>query len=579
MSETQFSRLVRYGLLAVAAMGSVALLASSPPIPSHANVLAAGFAMLCTAIALIIESTLILSSSISGAEPSYWRWIGGGTILLVFVASAIRLASPLSAHQLASCLVLFLSTSLLLASALAGSLGWRILKHVVPVSIACFVLFVLAGSAEWAAAPNYHNQLGVVLPVTAGGGFVSLLLLPFVRSRLEYEAAVTPVDSSEPGQGQSVASGRVTSALGMVALVTLSSFASLLTLTYVAAMAAKIRPRGGLVSGDIRIFVVAAVVIALTVALWAASSRIPARPPYRRILQAYCLAGILVPAITLLISCAKLPFSVLGAIVSVIVGVWDLNSLINNISVLQLRPATPYVLVISVCSSFLGAAITYWTLVGAVSTSHGARSFAVSATLAIGAALLNILLISVLPVLGLNSFPHATEFTVQHNLFQDSLSISAIVLVIEWPVEFLRVSSGQWWIAVSLSTGLIPLFSSGFLWAVHSNHDHVRRQARRLLGSDASRVLAITHDENSVGSRVRLLINGARGNLKGPQNERLVRVLSAHVSNQNLLAYLAVLAALVGALTIAMDALKDSGWINRVTSLSRLAPTITPDKR
>lgn len=564
-------------LSVIAVAGSIALLASARFTSWHPNVLAGGVAMACAATTLVIECIMIQTRAMNLDRPSARSLAGGGTIFLVFAAAAVHLASPVSSHRLTACLVTLLLLGLLLILALIGMLGWIPAWHAVSMGIACLVLFALASCAEWAAAPHADSHLAAVLPVTAGGGFVSALLVKLVRSRIEDEAAVTPLDLVDSDNARPAASGRVTAALGQVALVTLSAFVSLLTLTYVATVAAKINPNGGFTSADRELGTVGAAVAVVGVVLWLFSRQVPAGGGHVLLFRG-CCAVLIVPAIALLVTAAGQPFSALPAVVSLIVGLWNVNSVIGNVCVLQLRPVTGQVIVVAACAFLLGASITYWALVSAVRSSHGARSFAVSSALVIIVVLLHILLISLVPVTALGSAPHVTEFTIQHNLFQDSLSISAILLVIEWPVEFLRASSGQWWLAITLSAGLVPLFSSGFLWAISSNRDHLRRQARRLLGDDSARVLAIAEAEGRVDRRLGVLWRAAHSDLSGLPDERFIRGLSAHIKNQNLLAYLAVLAAIVGTVTIAFESLQDSSWINRLAALSRLQNPAPPSK-
>lgn len=445
----------------------------------------------------------------------------------------------------------------------------------VPVGIACLLLFALAACAEWEAAPEAGAKVSTVLPFTVGGGFVSVLLLALVRSRMEYEAAVTPLDKPASDNATPATSGRVTAALAMVALVALSSFVSLLMLTYVSAVAAKVSPHVGLVVGDKALGLVTAITAASTIALWAVRRQAVAHWP-RWIIRGMCLTILLTLAIAMIIDFGSRPFSGLAAVVSAVVGFWNLNSVINNVALLQLRRVSQYIMGLAASAALLGAAITYWSLVAAVTTSSGPRSFAISATLVITVIMLHILLISTIPVVELYSMPHITEFTVQHNLFQDALSISAIIMIIEWPVEFLHASSGQWWLALSLSTGLVPLFSSGFIWAIRSNREHVQRQAQRLFHDDASRVLGIARAEGRLDRRLGVLVRAGRNQLDGSPDERLIRVLSAHTKNQNLLAYTAVVAAIVGAVAILLEGIKDAGWMDRLAALSRFGSTIPP---
>ena len=296
-------------------------------------------------------------------------------------------------------------------------------------------------------------KASTALLFTVGGGFVSVLLLALVRSRMEYEAGVTPLDKPGSGDTKPATSGRVTAALGMVAFVALSSFVSLLMLTYVSARAAKVDPDVGLVAGDEALGLVALIAAVSTITLWAFRHQATAHLP-AGITHSICLTIILALAIAMIVNSVSRPLSVPAAVVSVIVGFWSLNSVINNLALLQLRHVTGYTIGLAASAALLGAAITYWSLVAAVTTPVGPRSFAISAMLVIGAIILYVFLISTIPVVELDSRPHITEFTVQHNLFQDTLSISAIILIIEWPVEFLRASSGQWWLALSLSAGL-----------------------------------------------------------------------------------------------------------------------------
>jgi hypothetical protein len=554
----------------IAILGSLALLATTSNIPRHANIIAGLFAILCCGLALAIESITIYTSKMAMRKPTKWSWVGGGTVLAVIVSAAVHIAHATSAHKLGDCIATLLLLGLLLITALIGMLGLGLLKHVIPVGTACYSMFALATSAEWVAAPHYSNQLGAVLPVTAGGGVVSVLLVTLIRPRIEEEAAVTPLEKPDAHYAAS-ASGRVTAVLGMVALVALSAFVSLLTLTYVAAEAAKIKPHGGFAHTDRLVAIAAVIAIAWALAAWIA---VDGRAMRNRVplwfLRACCLGLLTALPVILLVDSSSMRFSPFAATVSVIVLLWNFNSGINNISTIQLRPLTIYVTMIAACMSLLGGAITYWSLVRGVGTTSGPRSFEVSAALVIAAIIVHVILMSVVPALEFNSSTRTTEFTIRHNLFQDSLSISAIVLIIEWPVEFLRVSSGQWWLAISLSTGLVPLFATGFTWATVSNREHVTRQTQSKFEADAEQILAMTRAERRIDKRLCVLARAAKGKLDGSADERYIRALSAHVSNQNFLAYAAVLTAIVGAFNILLEGLKDSEWMSHLTALGRL---------
>lgn len=551
------------------------MLATAHFVPIRPDIAACWFAIACVAAALMDESLLIWTNGTGHPAPSARAWLYAGTIAFLFMAAGIRLAFPLSYHQIGSCVTTSVVLVVLLMAGLIGLLGLKVVLHVVPVGIACLLLFGLAACAEWEAAPHAGSQASTAILFTVGGGFVSVLLLALVRSRMEYEAAVTPLDGPDSGDTTPAASGRVTAALGMVALVALSSFVSLLMLTYVSATAEKVSPHVGLLAGDKALGLVAAIAAASTFALWAVRHWAVARWP-TWILRSACLTILLVLAVAMIVDLGSCPFSVLATAVGVVVGFWNFNSVVNNVALLQLRRVTRYTIGLAASAALLGAAITYWALVAAVTTPAGPRSFAVSATLVTGAIMLHILLISTIPVMELDPTPHVTEFTVQHNLFQDALSISAIILIIEWPVQFLHASSGQWRLALALSAGLVPLFSSGFVWAIRSNREHVQRQAQKLLHDDASRVLAIARAEGRLDRRIGVLIRAGHNQLDGPSDERFIRVLSAHTKNQNLLAYTAVVAAIVGAVAILLEGIKDSSWMNRLAALSRIGNTLPP---
>jgi hypothetical protein len=564
-------------LIAAAGAGGAAMLATANFTPVRPDIAACWFAMACVAAALMDESLLIWASGTGHPSPSARAWAYAGTIAFTFMAGGIRLAYPLSHHQIAYCVTTYLALVVLLTAGLIGLLGFDLVPHVIPVGIACLLLFALAACAEWQAAPGAGATVSTALLFTVGGGFVSVLLLALVRSRMEYEAAVTPLDKPGSGDFTPAASGRVTAALGMVALVALSSFVSLLMLTYVSARAAKISPHVGLVTGDRALGWVAAITAASTIALWAVRRQVTAHWPMW-ITRSVCLTIILALALAMIVDCGSRPFSVLAVVISVVVGLWNLNSVIDNVALLQLRRTTRYTIGLAASAALLGAAITYWSLVAAVTTSGGPRSFAVSAALVTSAIMLHVLLISTIPAVELDPSLHITEFTVQHNLFQDALSISAIILIIEWPVQFLHASSGQWWLALSLSAGLVPLFSSGFIWAIRSNREHVQRQAQRLLHDDASRVLSIARTEGRLDRRLGVLARAGRNQLDGSPDERFIRILSAHTKNQNLLAYTAVTAAIVGAVAILLEGIKDSAWMDRLAALSRFGNTIPPGR-
>ena len=179
------------------------------------------------------------------------------------------------------------------------------------------LLFALAACAEWEAAPKAGSQASTALLFTVGGGFVSVLLLALVRSRMEYEAAVTPLDKPDSGDVTPPTSGRVTAALGMVAFVALSSFVSLLLLTYVSATAAKVSPHIGLVAGDKALGLVAAITVASTIALWAIRHQAVTHWP-AWIIRSICLTIIVGLAIAMIVDSGSRPFPVLATVVALL---------------------------------------------------------------------------------------------------------------------------------------------------------------------------------------------------------------------------------------------------------------------
>src|SRR5229473_641440 len=186
-------------LIAAAGAGGAVMLATAHFVPMRPDIAACWFAMACVAAALIDESLLIWTKGTGHPVPSVSAWFYAGTVFFVFMAAGTRLAFPLSYHQIGYCVTTSAALVVLLTAGLIGLLGFQLVIHVIPVGIACLLLFGLAACAEWEAAPRASSQVSTAILFTVGGGFVAVLLLALVRSRMEYEAAVTPLEKPDSG--------------------------------------------------------------------------------------------------------------------------------------------------------------------------------------------------------------------------------------------------------------------------------------------------------------------------------------------------------------------------------------------
>lgn len=116
-------RLASLALIVAAGLGSAAMLATAHFTPLRPDIAACWFAMACVAVALMDESLLIWTNGTGHPTPSARAWTYAGTIAFVLMAGGIRLAFPLSHHQIGHCVTTSIALVVLLTAALIGLLG------------------------------------------------------------------------------------------------------------------------------------------------------------------------------------------------------------------------------------------------------------------------------------------------------------------------------------------------------------------------------------------------------------------------------------------------------------------------
>jgi hypothetical protein len=215
----------------------------------------------------------------------------------------------------------------------------------------------------------------------------------------------------------------------------------------------------------------------------------------------------------------------------------------------------------------------HWAAVGAVAVSGFASgSFALSAALASGPSHVYTWFagistaVAVLAVNGglsvavgsliVRGPQEQTRHGLLHNLIQDAtLMVLLYLIALVIPVVtvlHLPPALGYWERLVATFAIVGPFlmyFHGPYQWLLTTNLGHLGREiASRAEDPDETR--SLIDAETGPLSRNKALLQAAAGKMEGPEQQRFLRVLSAHLRNQNLLANAVVILSLIGLLVL-----------------------------
>lgn len=241
----------------------------------------------------------------------------------------------------------------------------------------------------------------------------------------------------------------------------------------------------------------------------------------------------------------------------VLLALWSANTMLNNAGLLRGSPIDAL----------------HWTTVGAVTISAFiSGSFALSAALASGPSHIYTWFAGIstaAAVLGVNGglsvaagsliarTPSGkTRHGLLHNLIQDATLFALLYLIaLIIPVVtllHLPPTLGYWGRIVATFAIVGPFltyFLGPYQWQLTTNLEHLGREITSR-AEDPDETTATIDAETELLPRNKALLQAAAGNMDGPEQQRFLRVLSAHIRNQNLLANSVVVLSLVGLLVL-----------------------------
>ena len=562
--------LVRPALIAI---GGAAVIATFVATPWHGRTLlnAESAAVACTVAAVGIECHLVRVARDGPGSGRSWSALGIGVTAGALVSAWLQLVAPLSGHDAARVALIATVGLIVLVGVLFGFLGPEAIA-VLPVTFVGLLVIAVASAAAWYQAALAHPVSATnaaVTIVTILVGLVIGLSSYVVKVRTDGVLGVPP-DAWDPGPrlGPSVAL-RTSAALALISFFAVGGF--LATFAFVVAVNRDLPfpARSALAGSDIRVFYVGVAAFILSATVFAIKTWRPAS----RIAQV-CATGAQL-AIPLAVSGLLIAdtrngrFSGLQVIEAVCVAVlmflWTFNSVVNNAWLMQGRRMSVGAVVAALSLAVLSGTTGAWLLTSGIVSGINARGPWQAATFALTALVASGGVVIFLGGSGSIGLPHHTELPVWRGLLQDTLSCSAITLVLVFPVVYL-------WSITDFSTGLVAalpvvaIFAPPFMWIMKANREHPKVEALRLIEpkSKAEMILA-DMEARSVQRFVRdqLVLLRAVRNPCEPKSEDFIRTLAAHTRNQNRLAGSMIVIPVAGALQILLSLAADSLWLVR----------------
>ncbi|MFE0021570.1 hypothetical protein [Amycolatopsis sp. NPDC059021] len=250
------------------------------------------------------------------------------------------------------------------------------------------------------------------------------------------------------------------------------------------------------------------------------------------------------------------PVTLVAAAGGSLLALWSANTMINNVGTLRgtrvdgpLWACVAAVAVSSLVSGFFAASVAL-----AADSAHVYTWFAGIST-AVGILAVNGAIAVVVGHL-VTSERGGTRHGLTHNLVQDwilALLLYVIVLVIPATTLLHLPSSLGIWARFVATFAIVGPFLTYFLrpykWQLETNLGHVYREIESR--SEIKSVTRKTVDyERGLLRRNRVIVQAASGKLGGPHQHRFLRILNAHVRNQNAISNALLVVSLVGFLVL-----------------------------
>ncbi|WP_103343089.1 hypothetical protein [Amycolatopsis sp. CA-126428] len=386
---------------------------------------------------------------------------------------------------------------------------------------------------------------------------ISALLFPILKIRMHIEIRDEqgpPDDESGSFGLAGAAKTSATATVGMLLVFGLAGVVSLLGFTLAAAVDRKYVADSGMMPQAWRLLGAGAALISVAVVLLRFKSRRPAKP-FRFAAAVLTVAWpIIVVAVAGVHEVAPVAWVAVAG--GGLLALWSANTMVNNVGTLRgtrvdgpLWATVAAVVVSGVVSGFFAASMALaadsshvYTWFAGISTAagllgvHGAMSVAAGHLVAVGHG--------------------GTRHGMTHNLIQDAilvLLLYVIVLVIPATTLLHLPPSLGFWARFVATFAIVGPFLTYFLgpykWQLETNLGHVRREIASRSEIKAQTMSAVGRQRGTL-RRNRVILLAARGKLSGPPQHRFLRILHAHVRNQNGISNALLGVSLVGFLVL-----------------------------
>ncbi|MFG1852275.1 hypothetical protein ACGFJT_10590 [Actinomadura geliboluensis] len=408
-------------------------------------------------------------------------------------------------------------------------------------------------------APRWHqasDSAPLISFVIAIG--ISRVFFPVLGSRLHAEIRDEMEGADAEGRFQLRGAARLsaTATLGMLIVAGLTAAIALLSFTLAAAIDRKYADDAGALPG---VWWLLAAGLGLVAGL-AALAWVKTRAGAPALAFAVPAAVLAWPAVVVVRGVHGVPPETWAAVAGgVLLALWSANSLLNNAGLLRRSPIDAL----------------FWAVIGSVAVSaFVSGSFALSAALASDPAHVYTWFAgistatAVLAVHGgltaaagslVSRGPHEqTRHGLMHNLVQDStvmVLLYLIALVIPVVTVLHLPASMNYWERLVATFAIVGPFLTYFLgpyqWQLTTNLEHLGREIdSRLEPDEREGARRLIDAESGPLARNRALLAAAGGRMAGGEQQSFLRVLSAHIRNQNLVANAVVVLGLIGILIL-----------------------------
>jgi hypothetical protein len=550
--------LLRPSLLGLAATAALTTLtigigATSPLFTATAAVI-----LLTLALVLLYD----LASTWSSPPPVLERAVNALVTTVGCAAAWTLLSHQAARHELRAALTSGAVAIVLLLGVMIGVLR-RKPERCLPFTLLYTFGIGVAVTAVWLDARP--ADVASFTPYLALG--VSLLLAigtRIVQAYTDVELGV-PKSPSAPSERLSDAKvARSTLALALLALFGVGSFLATLAFTIAANPGTALPHPRGVSTGDVILLGAMTVSAGLALALFAANSRPwPWLRPVTWAAEVALPVGLSVPMILAVSALPlKAPVATTAVSAAVMVALWTADSLFGNVWQLQgrsfgIRNAIP---VLSL--ALLWASTTAWILTAGTRTAHGGRGLVEAYMIATALLLTVVAFTTLLGGAASRRLPRLSELPPWRGLLQDGSCVSGIILIIVFLSAYM-INNVGFTDGLKLSIPLVALFGPPYYWIMKANREWPEIEARRLLESDAQRVLDAVGDRS--WRRFVLDLRTQRTYCRHPvpqaRSEEFVRALGAHTRNQNRIASALLLTPIASALLLLIGLFRESGQL------------------